>query len=169
MRRHISLAAAALCLAAVSAAPAQAQLLKRIKQAAAEKIADKAVDKAADKAGVSSAAAPADAPAAASGASTGASTGASPGVNRGSQGVYNKTPAQGSSKVDITNERITQFIEAMGPVIAAGRELRTEQHPDGLRRHYHEPRARAHPRDDGRAVRPHARADRALPRRAAEA
>ena len=141
MRRHISLASAALCLAAVSAAPAQAQLLKRIKQAATEKIADKAVDKAVDRAGGSSSTAPADAPADASGGSTGAA----PGVNHGSQGIYKSTTqtSAGSSKVEITNERITQFIDAMGPVIAAGREVRAERAAKEQLESYHKCSAEA--------------------------
>lgn len=120
MRRPLQSLAAALCLAAVTAAPAHAQLLKRIKQAATEKIADKAVDKAT---GSSSAA---------SGDSASTATAAAPArVNRGSQGVYGTPqPASAgaqSSKVEITGERILAFVDAMEPVIAAGREMRAHR------------------------------------------
>ena len=124
MRRPLQSIAAALCLAAVTAAPAHAQLLKRIKQAATDKIADKAVDKAADRAGVPSSAAPSD-------SASATTSGAPARVNRGSQGVYSTVQptsagAQGS-KLDITDERIVAFIDAMEPVVAAGRELRASR------------------------------------------
>jgi hypothetical protein len=60
--------------------------------------------------------------------------------------VYSAQPvstgAQGS-KAEITNERITQFIDAMGPVIAAGREVRAERAAKEQLESYHKCSAEA--------------------------
>lgn len=96
-------AAVALTLAAAPA-PAHAQLLKRIKQAAAEKAAEAAGRKVL---GEDSASAPAaaDAPAASRGASSSAAARSS-----------------GPAKLDITGERVALFLTAMEPALDAARE-----------------------------------------------
>jgi hypothetical protein len=101
-------AGVALTLAAAPA-PAHAQLLKRIKQAAAEKAAEAAGRKVLGE--DSTKAAPAATPAAgASGTASRASSSAS------------TTRQSGPTKLDITAERLDQFLVAMEPATAAAKE-----------------------------------------------
>lgn len=108
-RAHRALAAATLLGAAASlalAAPAEAQLLKRVKQAAQERLAGAVVEQGAEKAGVAPAAAPAAAPA-------GAAT-AAPGAKRS------------KSELEITPERLDAFLVAMKPMAADAQRKRAE-------------------------------------------
>jgi hypothetical protein len=91
-------------LVGTASTPAHAQLLKRIKQAAVDKVVDKTVDKAAPGAGNS--ATPAVPSSAASSAAPSSSS---------------------SSLVEINDDRVTSFITAMEPVLAASRSLRAER------------------------------------------
>jgi hypothetical protein len=97
-------AAATLLAAAVAATPgtADAQLLRRVKQAAQERIATKAVD-----AGVSRATGEDAAPTAV--------PGAAPAATR-----------KASSRLDITPERIDAFVVAMRPMVAVAERRRAE-------------------------------------------
>jgi hypothetical protein len=106
---RIWLAAAAVTLA-VPAAPAHAQLLKRIKQAAVEKAADAAGRKVLGEEAKDST------PAAASGGAT-----TSRSASRASSSA---APARssGPSKLEITPERVTQFLAAMEPMVGAAKE-----------------------------------------------
>lgn len=106
---RIWLAATAVTLA-VPAAPAHAQLLKRIKQAAAEKAADAAGRK------VLGEEAKDGTPAAASGGATTSGTAA-----RAASSAA-PTRSSGPSKLEITPERVTQFLVAMEPMVAAAKE-----------------------------------------------
>ena len=102
---RLALAALALLGAAALATPrdAEAQLLKRVKQAAQERIAGAAVEKGAEKAGVAPAAAPA-APAAAS----------APAAKRS------------KSELEITPERLGGFLAAMKPIAAESQRKKAE-------------------------------------------
>lgn len=124
MRRFSFSLAAAVCAVTFTAAPAHAQLMKRIKQAAADKIADKAVDKAVGSSSDTASAAPPD---------------ASGRVNRGSQGVYGpqRASASTSTKIEITSERVIAFISAMEPVLAAGREIQAQRDAEQREKTYH--------------------------------
>jgi hypothetical protein len=102
---HACAAAAALATTAIAATPrdAEAQLLRRMKQAAQEHIANKAVDAGASRiAGEETA--PPGAPAAAPAA----------------------TRNGGSSRLEITPERIDAFVVAMRPMVAAVERRRAE-------------------------------------------
>ncbi|GLC25495.1 hypothetical protein [Roseisolibacter agri] len=103
---HIWLGAAVALTVAAAPAPAHAQLLKRIKQAATEKAAEAAGRKVL---GGDSASAPAaaDAPAARGTSSAAASASAR---------------SSGPAKLEITGERVALFLTAMEPALDAARE-----------------------------------------------
>ena len=95
-----------LTAAALAVAPrhAEAQLLKRVKQAAQDRLATAAVEKGAEKAGV----APTD------GAGGGSGAGAPP------------APTRGSSRLEITTERIDAFLVAIKPIAAEAQRKKLE-------------------------------------------
>jgi hypothetical protein len=106
---HVWLAATAVTLA-LPVAPAHAQLLKRIKQAAAEKAADAAGRKVLGEEAKDST------PPAASGAA------ATPRAASRAGSSAAPTRSSGPSKLEITPERVTQFLVAMEPAVAAAKE-----------------------------------------------
>ncbi len=108
---RIWLAAGVALTLTAAPAPAHAQLLKRIKQAAAEKAADAAGRKVLGE--DSASAAPATA-ASRGGASSSASGSASSSAS--------STRQSGPTKLDITAERLDQFLVAMEPATAAAKE-----------------------------------------------
>lgn len=95
-------------LVGTASTPAHAQLLKRIKQAAVDKVVDKTVDKAAPGAGNSA-------------------TSAVPSLAAPSAASSAAPSASSSSLVEINDDRVTSFITAMEPVLAASRSLRAER------------------------------------------
>ena len=110
---RIWLAATAVTLA-VPAAPAHAQLLKRIKQAAAEKAAEAAGRKVLGEEAKDST------PAAANDSAT-PSRATSSAASRATSSAASARPS-GPSKLEITPERVTHFLVAMEPAVAASRE-----------------------------------------------
>ncbi|MGZ8413488.1 MAG: hypothetical protein ACXW05_12205 [Gemmatirosa sp.] len=103
---RIWLAAGVALTLAVAPAPAHAQLLKRIKQAAAEKAAEAAGRKVLGDESTKAA------PAASSGATSGTQAAATPAAARSS----------GPATLEITGERVGLFLVAMEPAIAAAKE-----------------------------------------------
>ena len=109
--RSIVLAAAAVAGLSAAPRPADAQLMGRLKKAAAGAVADRAADAAARRVLGDSAAAPADAAAPAGGAAASRS-GSTPAA----------AASRGPDKLDITSARIDTFIVAMRPLVVAARE-----------------------------------------------